>query len=85
MHWVAPRATTTWACHLCVSSRAQTKAHLIPSPDPKTTHVFFVFLVFFPAEEVGVSGMFLELSLQGQEVLMFVPFYSRRGLNQRER
>lgn len=79
MHWVAPRATTTWACHLCVSSRAQTKAHLIPSPDPKTTHVFF------PAEEVGVSGMFLELSLQGQEVLMFGPFYSRRGLNQRER
>lgn len=32
---------------------------------------------FFSAEEAGVSGMFLEPSLQGQEVLMLVPLQQR--------
>jgi hypothetical protein len=66
---VALRVTTSWVCCLCICSRAQTRADPISSPDPKTTHGFF----FFPAEEAGVSGMFLEASLQGQEVPMFVP------------
>lgn len=51
--------------HLCACRRAQPRADPIPSPDPKTTHGFL-----FSAEEAGVSGMFLEPCLQGQEVLM---------------
>lgn len=58
---------------------AETRADLIPSPDPKTTHGFFS-----SAEEAGVLEMFLEGSVQGQEVLMFVPFYSQGRWTRRE-